>query len=65
MAPTYSNGQEMVSVFFAIKIAASMDSGKAIALTLLDFSAAFDTLDHNILFNCLRGWFGVDGTVLR
>ena len=46
-------------------IAASMDSGKAVALTLLDLSAAFDTIDHDILFNSLRDWFGVDGTVLR
>ena len=45
-------------------IAASMDLGKADALTLLDLSAAFDTIDHTILFNCLRDWFGVDGTVL-
>ena len=39
-----------------------MDSGKAVALTLLDLSAAFETIDHTILFN--RDWFGVDGTVL-
>ena len=46
-------------------IAALMDSGKAIALTLLNLSTAFHTIDQNILFNCLRDWFGVDDTVLR
>ena len=46
-------------------IAASMDSGKAVALTLLDLLAAFDTIDHDVLFNSLRDWFGVNGTVLR
>ena len=45
-------------------IAASIDSGKAVALTLLDLSAAFNTINHNILFNCLSDWFRVDGTVL-
>ena len=46
-------------------IAALIDSGKAVALTLLDLTAAFDTINHDILFNSLRDWFGVDGTVLR
>ena len=46
-------------------IAASMDSGKVVVLTFLDLSSAFDTIDHDILFNSLREWFGVDGTVLR
>ena len=46
-------------------IAASMDSGKAVVLTLLDLSAAFDTIDHDILFNCLKDQFRIKGTVLR
>ena len=32
-----------------IDIIASMDAGKVTALTLLDLSAAFDTIDHTIL----------------
>ena len=46
-------------------IAASMDSGKAVALTLLDLSAASTLLTNLILFNSLRDWFGADSTVLR
>ena len=45
-------------------IPTSMDSGKAVALKLLDLSAACDTIDHNTLFDCLSDWFGVDGTML-
>ena len=42
-----------------------MDSGKAVVVTLLDLSAGFDTINHNMVFNCLRDWFRVDGTMLR
>ena len=39
--------------------AASMDSSKGVELKLLDLSTAFYTIDNNILFDCLRDWFGV------
>ena len=46
-------------------ILASRDSGKVTALTLLDLSAAFDTIDHTILPSRLDDWFGVTGKALN
>ena len=34
------------------------------ALVLLDLSAAFDTIDHDTLIDCLTSWFSVGSTVL-
>jgi len=38
---------------------------KKICLCLLDLSAAFDTIDYNILITRLTSWFGIHGSVLN
>jgi len=41
-----------------------VDSGSPALLVSLDVSAAFDSIDHKILFDCLQLDFGVTGVAL-
>ena len=43
----------------------SIDRGKPVILVLLDLLAAFDTVDHNVLFSRLKNMFGLSGKVLE
>ena len=42
-----------------------MDSKHGVFLALLDLSAAFDTIDHNILISRLKSENGVEGVALK
>lgn len=43
----------------------SADSKEYTVLVLLEFSSAFDTIDHNIMINSLRDLVGMSGSVLK
>ena len=42
-----------------------MEKQDCTALTLPDLSVVFDTIDHQILLDRLKEWFGLDGVVLE
>ena len=46
-------------------ILTEIDQKRGVILVLLDLSAAFDTIDHNILFNQLQHRLGISGTALE
>ena len=43
----------------------SLDKGKAVVLVLLDLSAAFDTVDHEILLKRLQTHLGITGSAIE
>ena len=45
-------------------ILTNMDNNKATVLVMLDMSAAYDTVNHDIFLNRLSNYFGFSGTVL-
>uniref|UniRef100_A0A3B1JQH4 Reverse transcriptase domain-containing protein n=1 Tax=Astyanax mexicanus TaxID=7994 RepID=A0A3B1JQH4_ASTMX len=61
--PNHSTETALIKVINDIRL--NTDSGKMSILLLLDLSAAFDTIDHNILIDRLENRVGISGTVLK
>ncbi len=59
----YSTETALLKVHNDLMLAA--DSGKGAILILLDLTAAFDTIDHDILLNRLSQWVGIRGNALK
>ena len=60
--PNHSTETALVKIVYGLLLA--LDDGKVSVLTLLDLSAAFGTIDHNILLHRLEHAFGITGTAL-
>ena len=63
----YRVGHSTESALLKVKsnLLHAMDNQKVTCLVLLDLSAAFDTVDHDLLLNQLHLRYGFDGTVLN
>ena len=56
---------ETALIYIHDHLISAIGSQHVSCLCLLDLSAAFDTIDHNILLSRLSSWFGIHGTVLN
>ena len=63
----YKLGHSTKTALLSIKndVHLALARGEATAVVLLHQSAAFDTIDHDTLLECLSSWFGVGGVVLE
>ena len=62
----YGSGYNTKTAFLKVvnNFLLAMDESKLSVLVLLDLSAAFDTIDYDILLHRLQHVFGIQGTVL-
>ena len=64
---SYKSGHSIETdvLFIQNDILSAQDRGELTALSLLDLSETFDTIDHDLWLNKLTEWFGIDGVVLQ
>ena len=63
-AYTKFNSTETTLLTLHDHIIRAISQQQVTGLCLLDLSAAFDTVDHSILLQRLKSWFGINNTVL-
>ncbi len=61
--PNHSTETAFIKIINDIRF--NSDSGKISVLVLIDLSAVFGTVDHNILLERLENWVGLSGMVLK
>ena len=59
----YRSGHSTETAILRVQndILRAIDFGKCVFLVLLDFSAAFDTVTHDVMIDCLKSSFGITG----
>ncbi len=67
VASSYRKGHSTETALIKVQsdMFESMDKQNVTLLVMLDLSAAFDTVSHEVLFNTLESQFGISGTVLN
>ena len=63
--PKKHNSTETLLVRITNDLLIASDKNQATVLMLLDLSAAFDTVDHNLLLKILETEIGIKGTALK
>ena len=63
----YRSGHSTETALLRVQndILRAIDSGKCVLLVLLDLSAAFDTVTHNVMLDRLKSRFGIIGSAHR